>query len=86
MEQVLDKNLYLNDLAKIKETIKKNQSPIRLLREGVVVFEGKLASLQREKDQVKEVKAGFECGLLIDGFNDIKEGDIVEGYEMVEVD
>ena len=62
----------------------KNNSPIRLIRDGVVVFEGKLASLQREKDQVKEVKAGFECGLLIDGFNDIKEGDIVEGYEMVE--
>ena len=62
----------------------KNNSPIRLIRDGVVVHEGKLASLQREKDQVKEVKAGFECGLLIDGFNDIKEGDIVEGYEMVE--
>ena len=62
----------------------KNNSPIRLIRDGVVVFEGKLASLQREKDQVKEVKSGFECGLLIDGFNDIKEGDIVEGYEMVE--
>ena len=62
----------------------KNNSAIRLIRDGVVVFEGKLASLQREKDQVKEVKAGFECGMLIDGFNDIKEGDIVEGYEMVE--
>ena len=62
----------------------KNNSPIRLIRDGVVVHEGKLASLQREKDQVKEVKSGFECGLLIDGFNDIKEGDIVEGYEMVE--
>ena len=64
----------------------KNNSPIRLIRDGVVVHEGKLASLQREKDQVKEVKAGFECGLLIDGFNDIKEGDIVEGYEMVETE
>ena len=62
----------------------KNNSLIRLIRDGVVVHEGKLASLQREKDQVKEVKSGFECGLLIDGFNDIKEGDIVEGYEMVE--
>ena len=70
----------------VTDGVIKNQSAIRLLREGVVVFEGKLASLQREKDQVKEVKAGFECGLLIDGFNDIKEGDIVEGYEMVEQD
>lgn len=68
----------------VTDGVIKNQSPIRLIRDGVVVFEGKLASLQREKDQAKEVKAGFECGLLIDGFNDIKEGDIVEGYEMVE--
>ena len=68
----------------VTDGVIKNGQPIRLLRDGVVVFEGKLASLQREKDQAKEVKAGFECGLLIDGFNDIKEGDIVEGYEMVE--
>ena len=68
----------------VTDGVIKNNSPIRLIRDGVVVHEGKLASLQREKDQVKEVKAGFECGLLIDGFNDIKEGDIVEGYEMVE--
>ena len=62
----------------------KNGSAIRLIREGVVVYEGKLASLQREKDLVKEVKAGFECGMLIENFNDIKENDIIEGYEMVE--
>ena len=68
----------------VTDGVIKNGSLIRLIRDGVVVFEGKLASLQREKDQAKEVKAGFECGLLIDGFNDIKEGDIVEGYEMVE--
>ncbi len=70
----------------VVEGVIKNNSPIRLIRDGVVVFEGKLASLQREKDQVKEVKSGFECGLLIEGFNDIKEGDIVEGYEMVEAE
>ena len=70
----------------VTDGVIKNSSLIRLIRDGVVVFEGKLASLQREKDQVKEVKAGFECGLLIEGFNDIKEGDIVEGYEMVEED
>ena len=62
----------------------KNNSLIRLLRDGVIVFEGKIASLQREKDQVKEVKKGFECGILLDGFNDVKEYDIIEGYEMVE--
>ena len=62
----------------------KANSAVRLIRDGVVVYEGKLASLQREKDTVKEVKAGFECGMLIDKFNDIKENDIIESYEMVE--
>lgn len=59
-------------------------SLIRLLRNGVVIYEGKLGSLKRFKDDAKEVKEGYECGLTIDGYNDIKEGDIVEGYEMVE--
>lgn len=62
----------------------KANAPIRLLRDSVIVYEGKLASLQRGKDQAKEVKQNFECGMLIDGFNDIKEGDIIESYEMVE--
>ena len=57
---------------------------VRVMRDGVVIYEGKLASLQREKDLVKEVKAGYECGMLIENFNDIKEGDIIESYEMVE--
>ena len=59
-------------------------NPVRVLRDGLIVYEGKLASLQREKDQAREVKAGFECGMVIENFNDVKEGDIVEGYEMVE--
>ena len=62
----------------------KNGSLIRLLRDGIIVFEGKIASLQREKDQAREVKKGFECGILLENYNDIKEGDIIEGYEMVE--
>ena len=62
----------------------KAHNPVRVLRDGLIVYEGKLTSLQREKDQAKEVKAGFECGMLIENFNDVKEGDIVEGYEMVE--
>ena len=62
----------------------KNASPVRLLREGLIVYEGKIASLQREKDSVKEVKKGFECGILLENFNDVKEYDIIEGYEMVE--
>ena len=62
----------------------KAHNPVRVLRDGLIVYEGKLTSLQREKDQAKEVKSGFECGMLIENFNDVKEGDIVEGYEMVE--
>ncbi len=58
---------------------------IRLIRDGVVVYEGQLASLKRFKDDVKEVAAGYECGLSIEKFNDIKEGDIVEAFEMKEV-
>ena len=58
---------------------------VRITREGELVFEGELASLKRFKDDVKEVKAGYECGLVFDGFNDVKEEDKVEAYIMVEV-
>ncbi len=60
-------------------------SLVRVIREGVVVYEGKLASLRRFKDDVKVVKAGYECGLSIENFNDIKEGDIVEASIMKEI-
>lgn len=60
-------------------------SKIRIIRDGVVVYTGELASLKRFKDDVKEVSKGYECGLNIQNFNDIKEGDIVEAYEQVEV-
>ena len=68
----------------VTEGVIKNSSAIRLMRDGVVIFEGKIASLQREKDQAKEVKSGYECGILLEGYNDLKEGDVIEGYEMVE--
>ena len=58
---------------------------VRINRGDDMIFEGDLASLKRFKDDVKEVKAGYECGLVFDGFNDIKEEDIVEAYIMVEV-
>ncbi len=58
---------------------------VRISREGKQIFEGELASLKRFKDDVKEVKAGFECGLVFDGFDQMKELDIVEAYTMVEV-
>ena len=65
-------------------TIQRN-CKVRISREGEQIFEGELASLKRFKDDVKEVKTGFECGVVMDGFNDIKEGDIIEAYIMVEV-
>lgn len=65
-------------------TVTRN-TKVRLIRDGIVVHSGTLGSLKRFKDDVREVKAGFECGLNIDNFNDIQVGDIIEGYEEVEV-
>ncbi len=62
----------------------KRDSLCRLMRDGVVIYEGKLNSLKRFQNDAKEVAENYECGLTIENFNDIKEGDIVEGYEMVE--
>lgn len=62
----------------------KNDAKARIIRDGVVVYDGQINSLQREKDSVKEVKKGFECGLTIENFNDIKVKDIIEAYELVE--
>ena len=58
---------------------------VRVIRDGIVVYTGELASLKRFKDDVKEVTKGFECGLNINNFNDIKVGDIIEGYDIVEI-
>jgi translation initiation factor IF-2 len=64
----------------------KRDCGIRLIREGIVIYEGKLASLKRFKDDVKEVNSGYECGMTIENYNDIKEGDIIEGFIMQEVE
>ncbi len=61
------------------------QTSVRIIRDGIVVYTGELGSLKRFKDDVKEVKAGYECGLNIKNFNDIKVGDIIEGYKQVEI-
>ena len=58
---------------------------VRIIRDGIVLHSGSLGSLKRFKDDAKEVATGFECGLNIEGFNDIKIGDVIEGYEQVEV-
>jgi translation initiation factor IF-2 len=63
----------------------KRNNPMRLIRDGIVVYAGKLGSLKRHKDDASEVKSGFDCGIGIQGFNDIQEGDVVESYEQREV-
>ncbi len=68
----------------VTEGIVKNGANARVIRDGTIIYDGKIASVQREKDVVKEVKKGFECGITLENYSDIKEGDIIENYEMVE--
>lgn len=68
----------------LKDTMK-NNSKVRVIREGTIIYDGVISSIQREKDSVKEVKEGYECGITIENFNDIKVGDTLETYEIVEV-
>lgn len=68
----------------VSDGIMKNGSCARVIRDGVIIYDGKIASIQREKDTVKEVKKGFECGVTLENYTDIKEGDLIESYEMVE--
>ena len=69
----------------VREGKLQRSTPIRVIRDGIVIYTGKLGSLKRFKDDVKEVTVGQDCGLNIESYNDIKVGDIVEGYEQVEV-
>ncbi|HEY9009197.1 translation initiation factor IF-2 [Ohtaekwangia sp.] len=63
----------------------KRSNPIRLIRDGIVIYAGKLGSLKRHKDDASEVRSGFDCGIGIDGFNNIETGDVIESYEQREV-
>jgi translation initiation factor IF-2 len=95
-EEVIVGNAEVRDVFKITKVgtvagcmvtdgyIKRN-NPIRLIRDGIVVYAGKLNSLKRFKDDVGEVKSGYDCGMGIESFNDIKTGDVIESYEMREV-
>ena len=69
----------------VREGKMQRNTPIRVIRDGIVIYTGKLGSLRRFKDDVKEVTVGQDCGLNIESYNDIKVGDIIEGYEQVEV-
>lgn len=64
----------------------KKECKIRLIRDGIVIYTGKLASLKRFQNDAKEVQSGYECGCTIENFNDIKEGDIFEAYEDQQVE
>jgi len=70
----------------VNDGVIRRNSSIRLIRNGVVQYEGELSSLKRFQDDAKEVTKGFECGITIDGYNDIKVDDVIEAYEMVEVE
>ena len=72
--------------AYVQDGIFERNCSVRLIRDGIVVFDGPLASLKRFKDDVKEVRAGYECGFVFENYNDIKEGDEVEAYKMVETE
>ena len=96
IEEVITCNLEIRDVFKITKVgtiagcmvldgkITRN-TKIRIIRDGIVIYTGMLGSLKRFKDDVKEVSAGYECGLNIENFNDIKVGDIIEGYMEKEV-
>ena len=71
---------------KVTDGVAKRDAKVRLIRDGIVIYDGKLGSLQRFKDAVKEVQTGYECGMTIENFNDIKVGDILELYEDQEVE
>ena len=72
--------------AYVKDGVFERNCSTRLIRDGIVIFDGPLASLKRFKDDVKEVRAGYECGFVFENYNDIKEGDQVEAYKMVETE
>ena len=96
MEEVIVGNAEVREVFKITKVgtvagcmvtdgyIKRN-NPIRLIRDGIVVYSGEMGALKRHKDDASEVKSGFDCGISIKNFNDIKEGDVIESYENREV-
>ena len=69
----------------VKEGKLTRNAKVRVIRDGIVIYTGTLGSLKRFKDDVKEVQSGYDCGLNIDGYNDIKVGDIIEAYQIVEI-
>ena len=77
--------ISVNKVFNAKENKVTNNAKARVIRDDIVVYTGKIKSLQHEKDQVKEVKKGMDCGITLDGNQDYKENDIIEVYELVEI-
>ncbi|MGP6139747.1 translation initiation factor IF-2 [Jeotgalibaca sp. A127] len=69
----------------VTDGVIKRSSKVRVIRDNIVIYDGELASLKRFKDDVREVKNGFECGLMVENYNDIRVDDVIEAYEMVEI-
>jgi translation initiation factor IF-2 len=95
-EEVIVGNVQIRDIFKISKVgtvagcmvidgVIKRANNIRVIRDGIVVYSGEMGQLKRFKDDVQEVKSGYECGLSIKGFNDLEEGDVVESYEVREI-
>jgi translation initiation factor IF-2 len=70
---------------RVRDGLIRRDAAVRLSRDGIVVWEGRIGSLRREKDDAREVKEGFECGIRLEGYDDIKEGDVVEAYSVEQV-
>jgi translation initiation factor IF-2 len=70
----------------VTEGIVKRNAPIRVLRDNVVIYEGELESLRRFKDDVSEVRMGFECGIGVKNYNDVREGDQIEVFEVIQIE
>jgi translation initiation factor IF-2 len=68
----------------VQEGVIRRNAKVRLIRDGVVVWDGNLEALRRFKDDVREVSAGYECGINLANFQDVREGDVIEAYELVE--
>ena len=69
----------------VKEGKLTRNAKVRIIRDGIVIYSGSLGSLKRFKEDVKEVASGYDCGLNIDGYNDVRNGDIIEAYTIVEI-
>jgi translation initiation factor IF-2 len=70
----------------VTDGVIRRNAQARVVRDGTVIYETSIAQLKRFKDDVREVQEGFECGILLDGFNDLKEGDVLEAFETREVE